>query len=166
MHRFSSMKSKKVFLSQSGFTLIELMIVVAIIGILAAVALPAYQDYTVRAKVTEGILMASSAKAIVAENAANGVALNLGFDSSRSTNIVRKIDIDASNGEIEVTYTASVAGGETLILSPRVGGAAGAALESGVIPSQPITWNCLSRDSTKAGTKGEIDGKYVPAECR
>ena len=57
---------------QKGFTLIELMIVVAIIGILAAVALPAYQDYTIRAKVTEGLILASSLKLIVGEQAANG----------------------------------------------------------------------------------------------
>ena len=56
---------------QKGFTLIELMIVVAIIGILAAVALPAYQDYTIRAKVTEGIVLGSSMKIVVADNAAN-----------------------------------------------------------------------------------------------
>lgn len=64
--------------AQAGFTLIELMIVVAIIGILAAVALPAYQDYTVRAKVTEGLSLAASAKTAVAENAANGVNLDNG----------------------------------------------------------------------------------------
>jgi type IV pilus assembly protein PilA len=63
---------------QKGFTLIELMIVVAIIGILAAVALPAYQDYTVRAKVSEGILLASGLKPTVADNASNGTADALG----------------------------------------------------------------------------------------
>ena len=63
--------------AQKGFTLIELMIVVAIIGILAAVALPAYQDYTVRAKVTEGLSLAGAAKTAVAENAANGNAIPL-----------------------------------------------------------------------------------------
>src|SRR5690554_4403279 len=57
---------------QKGFTLIELMIVVAIIGILAAIALPAYQDYTIRAKVTEGLSLAASARTAVSENAANG----------------------------------------------------------------------------------------------
>ena len=71
---------------QQGFTLIELMIVVAIIGILAAVALPAYQDYTKRAKVTEGLSLASAAKLAVAENAANGVQYDKGWTAPSATN--------------------------------------------------------------------------------
>src|SRR4029453_18662546 len=79
---------------QQGFTLIELMIVVAIIGILAAVALPAYQDYTVRAKVTEGLVLASGAKTIVAENAANGKNFNSGYTAPAATNNVASVAID------------------------------------------------------------------------
>ena len=65
--------------NQKGFTLIELMIVVAIVGILAAIAIPAYQDYTVRARVTEGLSLASAAKVTVSENAMSGLPLNQGW---------------------------------------------------------------------------------------
>lgn len=150
---------------QQGFTLIELMIVVAIIGILAAVAIPAYQDYTVRARVTEGLSLAAGYKTAVAENAANGVAFGSGVPAFVATPNVTALAINGGTGEITITYAAA-AGNGTLVLSPRDGGAAGAALASGTIPTNAITWNCNSVASTKAGTAGTLLAKYSPAECR
>lgn len=149
---------------QMGFTLIELMIVVAIIGILAAVALPAYQDYTVRAKVTEGLSLAGSAKTAVSENAANGADLSSGWSAPSATTNVSSLAVSGTTGEILITYTAA-ATGSTLSLNPRDGGVA---LASGTIPTGgSITWRCQSAGSTVAcGTGGTILGKYVPAACR
>ena len=159
---------------QQGFTLIELMIVVAIIGILAAVALPAYQDYTVRAKVTEGLSLAGAAKTAVAENAANGAALDSGYTKPATTKNVSDVTITQSTGEIVITYVSTVAGGGTLILTPLDGSStAGTALSgtasASTIPTAgSISWNCKSADSTATylGASGTIAGKYVPAECR
>ena len=139
---------------QQGFTLIELMIVVAIIGILAAVALPAYQDYTVRAKVTEGLSLAGSAKVTVAENAANAAsALDLGWTAPTATNNVSGVGIAAATGQITITYTAA-AGNGTIILVPT---SAGAALAVNAVPSSSISWTC---------TTGTLVAKYRPSVCR
>ena len=149
---------------QKGFTLIELMIVVAIIGILAAVALPAYQDYTVRAKVTEGLSLAGSAKTAIAENAANGTAFTLGYSTVSSTVNVSTITIAAATGELTITYTAAL-GGSTLQLNPRDGANP---LTSGVVPTAgSISWACKAAGAAAgSGTVGNIAAKYVPANCR
>ena len=150
---------------QKGFTLIELMIVVAIIGILAAVAIPAYQDYTVRAKVSEGLVLASGVKQMVAENASNGLPLNANAPAPTSRN-VSGIAVTQTNGEITITYTAS-ASGQTLVLAPRDGaGALVGTATASTIPTNPIVWHCNSVSSTKAGSKGTLLAKYSPAECR
>ena len=173
---------------QQGFTLIELMIVVAIIGILAAVALPAYQDYTVRARVSEGLVLGAGLKAVVADNAANGTtnatgglfkgiptnaagttfcaaagtcSLNGGTISGNVTSVVGT----TTNGLITVTYTAR-ASGQTLQLWPS---ANAAVLAAGTIPVSSMVWTCYAAGKTaiNGATNGAtMIAKFAPAECR
>lgn len=165
---------------QKGFTLIELMIVVAIIGILAAIAIPAYQNYTIRAKVTEGLSLADSAKTAVAEgfesNGTTGVtaAASAWNSSFAATKYVSKINVDTGTGAITITFgkeAPTQISGDTMILTPSVGGAllnAASAAQS----KDPVDWACESTSATTAGKQSlpatggaTLPAQYAPSTC-
>ncbi len=176
---------------QQGFTLIELMIVVAIIGILAAVALPAYQDYTIRAKITEGLSLASAIKADMSSSyAADGmpgvaayaaqVALAPPASKYVGTAALPGIVITPGTGVITINYNPanvgqSIGAAANLVLTPYLN-AAGvittlAAAPAGATGS--VDWACSSTTSVAAtnrglagATAGTLNPRFAPAECK
>lgn len=174
---------------QKGFTLIELMIVVAIIGILAAIALPAYQDYTIRSRVTEGLNLAGAAKLAVAETYASrgGVLLtgcadpctaappvnSFGYQFTATKYVagmaIANIPAGAlaiGDGRITVNYAAAVGVPALFVwLTPGTSlVAATGALTAAMAPGAPVDWACAT--GTVSGTTNAAVHKYVPASCR
>ncbi|WP_144371073.1 pilin [Vogesella urethralis] len=147
---------------QQGFTLIELMIVVAIIGILAAIAIPAYQDYTKRAHVSEGLTLAAAAKTAVTEYYSTNNAFVSGtapFNASYGVaaagdikgNAVQSVSILAS-GIVQINYNEKVTSGSVVFLVPSTN-------------TGSLQWKCQPTASGITGTTA-VDAKYLPSNCR
>lgn len=164
-----------------GFTLIELMIVVAIIGVLASIALPAYSDYIIRSKVSEGLVLAESFKILISESTTsldlvtNVNAANTTVAASDPSKYVSSI-IAANSGVVTITYNANTLGTSgTIVLTPFMRNTSVQFLDAALAAnnSGAIDWACRATGnavSSAAGMVGALPGtledKYAPANCR
>jgi type IV pilus assembly protein PilA len=150
---------------QKGFTLIELMIVIAIVGILAAIALPAYQDYTVRAKMSEPMAYLSEAKTTLSEYYATRgefpTAVQAGLNTNPNTDIVASIKYnDSDGGIVSITLKPDVIPGET-------GSGVGFSLSPVTVTgSRSVQWVCGSATSKGTDISTVVPAKYLPSTCR
>ncbi|MCX5545040.1 MULTISPECIES: pilin [unclassified Paraburkholderia] len=182
--RLSRLASIAARWTARGFTLIELMIVLAIVGVIAAYAIPAYQDYLARSRVGEGLSLASSARLAVAENAASGNAFGAGYTVPPATRNVQSLHIDDTTGQITVAFTSRVApeGSNTIVLVPSVPDNADAptarvALAQGSVQGGTLTWECFAagKAASSLGAPGAgpapvdaatLASNLAPPDCR
>jgi type IV pilus assembly protein PilA len=151
--------------TQKGFTLIELMIVIAILGILLAIAIPAYQDYTVRTRVSEGLNLATATKLAVSETRLNSAAgawpttnAGAGVSTTIASQEVQNIQVGAA-GVITITYNGiggRVTAGDQIQLFPTIRAGTGGTVE----------WSCNNNKPWGAAAGTPVASQFVPASCR